>query len=62
MRARIGGQGTPGGRWRHWLDAIHNHNQGRYDAMAGNIEDRVRGGTTRAFLGSYVGGNRPALN
>lgn len=62
MRARIGGQGTPGGRWRHWLDAIHNHNQGRYDAMAGNIEDKVRGGTTRAFLGSYVGGNRPALN
>ena len=52
----------PGGRWRHWLDAIHNHNQGRYDAMAGNIEDKIRGGTARAFLGSYVGGNRPALN
>jgi hypothetical protein len=60
MRAKIGGQGMPAGRWRQWLDVIHNHNQGRYDAMAGNITDKLRGGSQRAYLGSYVGSYRPA--
>jgi hypothetical protein len=50
-----------GGPWRHWLDAVHNHNQGRYDALMANVEDKLRGGRTKAYLGSYIGAYRPPV-
>ena len=34
--------------------------QGRYDALMANVEDKLRGGRTKAYLGSYIGAYRPA--
>jgi pimeloyl-ACP methyl ester carboxylesterase len=61
MRGRANGQPTVGGAWRAWLDVIHNHNQGRYDALLAPVTDHLRGIRTPAYLGSYIGGQAPAL-
>jgi hypothetical protein len=59
LRGSPNGQSTIAGTLRPWLDVIHNHNQGRFDALNAGIVDHRRGVRTNFWLGSYVGDHRP---
>ena len=59
MRASPNGRGDADGAWRPWMDVVHNHNQGRYDALSAGISDYVKGVRTTDWLGSYIGSHRP---
>jgi hypothetical protein len=61
MRASPNGRAQVGGAWQWWLDVVHNHNHGRFDAHSAAITDHLRGVSTSFWLGSYVGSYRPGV-
>jgi pimeloyl-ACP methyl ester carboxylesterase len=59
MRGNPTGTGGILGARQAFLDVLHNHNQGRYDALAANLRDLIRGDSRTAHLGSYLGDHLP---
>jgi hypothetical protein len=55
LRKSANGLPGVGGARAAWLDLTHNHNQGRFDALAAPITDLRAGWKTQAYPGSYVG-------
>ena len=53
-----GAVGISGAR-QPWLDVVHNHNHGRYNAHAAEIRDLLSHSSTVERLGSYVGSHLP---
>ena len=53
--------GAPGifGARQPWLDVVQNHNQGRYNLLAGNIWNFPEQSATIDRLGSYIGSHLP---
>jgi pimeloyl-ACP methyl ester carboxylesterase len=59
MRGNPTGTGGILGARRAWLDVLHNHNQGRYDALSAEIRNLISAETRVARLGSYMGDHLP---
>jgi hypothetical protein len=59
LRGSANGAAGIFGARQPWLDVVHNHNQGRYNLLAGAIQNLVDQSRTSERLGSYLGSHEP---